>query len=100
MDGNHQHVDVLACGCVACGSAMCVDENKCKGKKNTYLVGCERVDVLVCRHGLDVDDCEDKEREKKRKERKTYWTQALHTDGSGCRCHGMRMSTECGWWHS
>ena len=26
-------MDVLACGCVACGSAMRVDENKCKGKE-------------------------------------------------------------------
>ena len=63
-------MDVLACGCVACGLAMRVDENKCKGKerkKKTYLVGCERVDALACGHGLDADDCEDKKRKKKRK---------------------------------
>ena len=36
-------------------------------KKTTYLVGCEHVDVLACGHRLDADDCEDKEREKKRK---------------------------------
>ena len=87
MDGNRQHVDVLACGCVACGSVMCVDENKCKGKKNTYLVGCERVDVLVCRHRLDVDDCEDKEREKKEKltGRRPCTRMAVDADVMECR---------------
>ena len=53
-------------------SAIHVDENQCKEKekKKTYLVGCKRVDTLACRDRLDVDDCEDKRKEKKRK---TYW---------------------------
>ena len=55
-----------------------------KKKKKTYLVGCERVDALACRDGLDVDDCEDKRKEKKN------LLDSLNTDGSGCRC----------WWNA
>ena len=53
-----------------------------KRKKEKDLIGGRMrwgADALVCGRGLDVDNCEDKE-----KERKTYWMDA---DGSGC-----------GWW--
>ena len=48
MDGNCRHVDVLACGCVACGSAMCVDENKCKGKERKKILTWLDVSMWTC----------------------------------------------------
>ena len=52
-----------------------------RSKKEKDLLGgrmCWGADALVCGRGLDADNCEDKEKE--RKERKTYW---MDTDGSG-----------------
>ena len=49
------------------------------------MVACERVDTLACGDRLDADDCEDKKKERKRKEKLTRHL-ALHMDGSGCRC--------------
>ena len=46
-------------------------KKKKEKEKKTYLVGCERVDALACGDGLDADDCEDKKKEKKRKEKLT-----------------------------
>ena len=61
---------------------MRVDENKYKEKEKekTYLVGCERVGALACGRELDADNCEDKKKEKKRKEKLTgrrSWTRMV-----------------------
>ena len=67
--------------------AICVDKNQCKErKKKTYLVGCKCMDVLACRDRLDMDDCEDKRKEKEKKN----LLDSLNMDGSGCRC----------WWNT
>ena len=50
----------------------------CVGCRCVGVQMCWGADVLVCRHGLDMDNCEEKERERK----ENYW---MDTDGSGCR---------------